>query len=374
MAVLNTSLLLYNTTRESLQNASICEDSTAQKVTKITAFGLLMLFSLVGNALVVVCFFKNQELRTPVNYFIVNMSISDLCIPVFALPRRLGWLIVGPNEWLVNGQLGSFLCKLLPFAEDVSTYVSKLSMVVVAIERFYSVVFALKPALVTNRSCTRLIALTWIIGMVFSAHFFYSFKLIHDNEAVAKCVFRWNPASQTAEAFKIQWIINFVCFTVVPFVVLTLLYVGIAVSLYRQKKVLRLAASTMSKRRAIENRKIACMLFTVMVVFLAAYAPYHVHIFLYYFAPEIKRSCSFQFIADYSQFTYTVINPLVYYVFSENYRRGFKELLCCAVGRCVKPLCCALQKRREARQRSSQITVISRLSQCGNDVIQLQTL
>ena len=36
-------------------------------------------------------------------------------------------------------------------------------------------------------------------------------------------------------------------------------------------------------------------------------------------------------------YTYTAINPFIYYIFNENYRKGFQELLCFSSRcRCVK--------------------------------------
>ena len=376
MVASNNTRVFYNLTENvgfNIQNDSVsgCQNSSTETAAKITAYSLLIFFSLVGNSLIIACFVKNKELRTPVNYFILNMSISDLCTPVFALPRRLNWLIVGSSKWLVHGSIGSFLCKLLPFTEDVSTYVSKLSLVIIAVERFYSVVFALKSPLVTSKSCPRLIAFTWIISSVFSAHFLYTYRLIRTAKDEFMCLFRWDPVSHTAEAFKVQWIINFACFTVVPFILLTSLYTGIAVSLHRQKKSLQLA-NEVSKQRAKENRRIACMLVVVWVVFLASYAPYHVHVFMYYLAPQTDRPCSFQFTADFSQFTYTAINPLIYYVFSTNYRHGINRLFC--FGRKVGPLDCVTQKRKKHNSYNSQDIVPSRVSQGCNEAIELDSL
>ena len=52
----------------------------------ITTSFLVLFLSLMGNLLVVAVFYRNKTLRTPVHYFIVNMAISDLIIPVVVLP------------------------------------------------------------------------------------------------------------------------------------------------------------------------------------------------------------------------------------------------------------------------------------------------
>ena len=105
-----------------------------------------MLLSLTGNFLVVAVFFRNKTLRTPVHYFIMNMAVSDLIIPVVVLPWKMveAW---HDRVWLVDGVLDSILCKLLPIAWYLSINMSVCNMVVIATERLHAVIFHMRPPL-----------------------------------------------------------------------------------------------------------------------------------------------------------------------------------------------------------------------------------
>ena len=84
-----------------------------------------MTFSFTGNGLLVAVFYRNKTLRTTVHYFIVNMAISDLIIPVVHLPWEIS-STYHDGLWLVDGVLGTVLCKLVFNAWSVSTVVSIL--------------------------------------------------------------------------------------------------------------------------------------------------------------------------------------------------------------------------------------------------------
>ena len=123
-----------------------------------------MTSSLTGNVLLVAVFYRNKTLRTAVHYFIVNMAISDLIIPVVSLPLRIK-KIYHDGLWLVDGVLATVLCKLTWIAEPVSTGVSILIMIVIAVDRFRAVLFSMKFCLFSQIKRRLIIAATWLVSV-----------------------------------------------------------------------------------------------------------------------------------------------------------------------------------------------------------------
>ena len=95
---------------------------------------LILISSFFGNILVVAAVYRKKELRTTINYFIVSMAISDLLVPLFTLPLQLNHIINGQQTW-IGGPFGEFSCRFMPFAAEVSTAVSILTMIIIAAER-----------------------------------------------------------------------------------------------------------------------------------------------------------------------------------------------------------------------------------------------
>ena len=137
--------------------------TTKFKIIEMTAFSILMLLSLAGNSLIVVIFYRNKNLRTTVHYFIANAAFSDLIIPTIKLPAKIS-VIHHNQQWLVDGVLGDILCKIAWTATKVSLIISVLSMIAIAVDRFYAIVFPMKAGLVSKKNCFRLIIIFWIFA------------------------------------------------------------------------------------------------------------------------------------------------------------------------------------------------------------------
>ena len=53
------------------------------------AYGLVFIFALLGNVLVIAVIFKNPTMRNVTNYFILNMAVADILVAIIVLPITL---------------------------------------------------------------------------------------------------------------------------------------------------------------------------------------------------------------------------------------------------------------------------------------------
>ena len=126
-------------------NGSSCSsplNPTADKIGKTFAYCLIFVVSLVGNSIIRIVVYKTETLRKPINYFIVNMAMSDLLYAIFFIPWNVTELLM--DSWLVGGPLGQSLCKLLPFSAATSVLVSVQSLVLISVDRFGAMAFPLR--------------------------------------------------------------------------------------------------------------------------------------------------------------------------------------------------------------------------------------
>lgn len=75
--------------------------------------------------------------RTPINYLLVNLAISDITFAVFVAPNHiLKKLFIHPD-----GAIGSNICKFLTSGNMawVGAASSSVTLVVIAVERYYTV-------------------------------------------------------------------------------------------------------------------------------------------------------------------------------------------------------------------------------------------
>ena len=73
------------------------EDLETEKAWKTFAYCLIAFVSLVGNSLVIFVVFRKCNMRSTINYFIVNMASSDFLFTVFVIPRLIAELYIGPE-------------------------------------------------------------------------------------------------------------------------------------------------------------------------------------------------------------------------------------------------------------------------------------
>ena len=243
-----------------------------------------------GNPLVIAVIYRKCNLRTVINFLILSMAISHLLVPIFAFTRRIKLIYLPRGEWPLDGVIGSITCKFRPFAAETSLTVSVLTLEVIALERFFSVVFPLKRQLIrSNKTRFIVIAFMWLIGTLYPSMQTYTFHLDHRG-TIPYCTNSWEPAFDHSEAVKLENTIFLVAFTIIPFLLLTSLYSAIIIFLHRQKANLHLDPPA-TQRRAKKYRRITYMLVTVVVVFLVLWLPLNFYGFLTAFVWSSHRPC-----------------------------------------------------------------------------------
>ena len=225
------------------------------------------------------------------------MCVSDPFIPLFAIPYRIIQNFVGV-EWF-SGDLGSIICKLVPFTMDLITAVSILSMLAMAVERFRAVVQPTKSTLFTISRCRRLIALIWLLSAATHSIYFYTFST-QETRTKTYCTNRWyRDDEHHLGARKIYGTYLIVFLVVTPMVLITVLYTAVVVSLHRQKtQMASHLSSEPLRRRAKQNRKITFMFITVVALFAVSFISFGVWLFLAMYSPHsLKKLCSYHFVS-----------------------------------------------------------------------------
>ena len=236
-----TSTNVNNTS--SLQNNFTCyysNDSLPIQIVKIIALAIMLLSSLVGNTLILIIVYRRPELKRTINFFIVNMAVSDLLFPLTTIPFYITETASNSLHWDISGTTGLIMCKLQWYLKTVSITVSTESLVWIAVDRFVAVVFPMKLHLFSSRSRACLIASTWVVALLANTFRFYAFELVKQNEKTI-CSHFQNLSFSYMTFSKVYTIL----LQIVPMIAMTILYSAIAVNLRRQDRVYPLYAGLM---------------------------------------------------------------------------------------------------------------------------------
>lgn len=252
-------------------------NSTTSEIVKTVVLGLLGIFSLLGNALVLAVLYRNREMRTVTNLFIANMAVSDLICPLIIVPKEIAFQH-SDHYWLVKGNFGLFLCKFVHFVQDSSTSVSIFSHVAISVERFYAVVFPLKARRSSVGLRTAAVVMTWVVAMGYYAPYFYSFKVLVSSKekGTFRCVNNWAPAfGDTDEVQKRFYILSFVSHYAVPLLVIGTLYSYILYKI-KARQVVGNDYTNRSVRDNTQNKRIVRLAISIVFLFAISWAPLHI--------------------------------------------------------------------------------------------------
>ena len=309
-----------------------CSNFTAWKIAGTVAFCLIIIVSLIANSLIVILVCKTPNLRKPINYFIANMASSDLLYPIFLMPWNLSFLHT--NTFLIGGQLGQALCRLVPFIISVSFVVSIQNLILIAVDRFGAVVFPLRSPLIRSKLCPFFILATWIVAAAVSSPDLFTYELVEYPEGTCRCVENWKTeAFGESSSFASFSLAYYILFIYIPVLLLVILYSIIVIKLKTQVHPGEQSANSQQQRDR-RNRNVLQMSIAIVTVFVFCCLPYSINFLITQYQDTFTHSsCSFWIyykVIFYVSNAYCAINPVICFMFSSNYRNALKRLIKCS--------------------------------------------
>ena len=300
--------------------------SYAVSVFCTTAMAIITLWSLIGNFLVFVTVYKNPNLRTSTNYYYVNVAVSDFVASLAAWPLYLTDEIITSKGSLMIGPLATAGCKVGIYVRAVSTAVSVLSLVLVAVDRFIATVYPFKAALLSGKIRVALMFVTWLIAMGFCGPMFY-FSKVEDVGAETFCRFAWNDAF----AIIVYYVAALILFGVVPYTAIIALYPRIMLVL-RQRPNPELGAARINteQKRRKQSQNVMKIFRSLVIAYSVFFTVFGIYMILKMALPEVFIEDKCKWILAFTYFLVpsimTGINPFILFSFSSNFRLALKTL------------------------------------------------
>lgn len=290
-----------------------------------TAMAIISSAAFIGNILVIVSVYKAPSLRTSTNYYYVNMAVSDFLASLTTWPLYLTDEIITSSGSLIQGSLATIGCKVGVFFRLVSTTVSILSLVLIAVDRFIATVFPLKATLITRKIRAALLFATWLISIAYCFPTFYYSRVEEVGQEIF-CRFSWNGL-----AIMIYYITGMALFNVTPFIVIIILHSRIMSVLSKRPKPEHHAGhSNCQQKRRKQNQNIMKIFKSIVAVLFTWFSLFCFYLILKLTSPElfIKDRC--KWILGFAYFVFpslsTAINPVILFAFSTNFRHSLPNL------------------------------------------------
>ena len=312
---------------------SSCFNYEAKRIGISFYYCLIFVVALIGNIFIGIIVYRTRSMRKPINFFIVNMAMSDLLIPILCFPSTVTNVYF--NYWLLGGPVGQALCKLYIFLADVSLFVSIQSLVLIAVDRFGAVVFPLRSPLISSKHCRIFILTTWIIGVAANIPHAMTYELVEYQEGLV-CVQKLNEVFGESLSHRNYMVSMLIIFGYVPMVLIAMLYMIVVIKL-KSQNIPGEGSANGREQQSRRQKNALKMSIAIVVTFIVCWLPTTIWWFFVLYPPDstMTASCGFQYFAlmasRLAHFN-SAINPCISFIFSGNYRQGLKNLSrCCFV-------------------------------------------
>lgn len=279
---------------------------------KVIALIIILAISFIGNSMVIIVVHRSRRNQWTTNHFVLNLAVVNLLAPTLYLSVMLSRVLHG--QW----GFGNFGCKLWAFLQQFNVLVSVGILCCLSVDRYYLTAYPLKFKL-SKTQTKKLIAAIWLLaGCVCSPlfHFFLLDSQKTRHTCRAKSSSKWTAYVFTfASLFLVMHLATYVMYFKVYLCILS-----------RNRKSASLNQRFASKVPRTKI-KVTRLLVVQLVVHTLLWLPFIFYQIISSLSVFVKDSHTASTLTLYTAYTSSGASPIVYAVFSGDFRRGCKQIL-----------------------------------------------
>ncbi|XP_026710725.1 neuromedin-U receptor 1 [Athene cunicularia] len=328
-----------NLTEEQLRNKYLGPRRSSFFVPICVIYLLIFVVGAVGNTLTCIVILRHRFMRTPTNYYLFSLAVSDLLVLLLGMPLEL--YDMWSNYPFLLGASGCYFKTLL---FEAVCFASILNVTALSVERYIAVVHPLKAKYVVTRNhAKRVIVTIWVLSVICSI----PNTSLHGLQPLYVPGRGQIPDSEICTLVKPRLTYNLIIqittiiFFFLPMGTISVLYLLIGLQLKKEKMLEALGAKSGSghdccntrRQKKVKRRQVTKMLFVLVVVFGICWAPFHTDRLVWSFVSTWTSHMlhMFQYVHIISGvFFYlsSAANPILYNLMSTRFREMFKEVMC----------------------------------------------
>ena len=130
----------------------------------IPLYSLVFVIGTLGNMLVILTVVTVKQMRNTTNALILHLAIANISFVLMCIPHTIYFYVAHSYG------LPRLLCKVANTLMYLSAYVLIYILVLISVDRFLGVIFAVKSTRYrTERNVHLAVVLVWLIGIIFSS-------------------------------------------------------------------------------------------------------------------------------------------------------------------------------------------------------------
>lgn len=319
LTLLSRTLMVDPTSNHTFDNGTYADDITSSALVQVlfyTFYTLIFALGVFGNALVCYVVARNSQMHTVTNLFITNLAMSDVLLCVLAVPFTPLYSFL--RRWI----FGDTLCHLVPYAQGVSVYISTLTLMSIAVDRFLVIIYPFHPRMKV-RVCLIVIFGIWAFALLVTLPYGIN---MHMSTPGPVCEEKWPSESLRKTFGTTTAVLQFA----VPFCVITFCYLCVSVKLKNRVK-FKPGSKTNAREEADRERKRRTnrMLIAMVAIFAISWMPLNIVNVIEDYYPGVGELNFFKlifFMVHSLAMSSTCYNPFLYAWLNENFRKEFKQV------------------------------------------------
>ncbi|NWX86573.1 NMUR2 protein, partial [Nothoprocta ornata] len=287
-------------------------------------YSLIFVVGVVGNFLVCLVIIKHRNMKTPTNYYLFSLAVSDLLVLLFGMPLEV--YEMWSNYPFLFGPVGCYFKTAL---FETVCFASILSVTTVSVERYVAILHPFRAKLESTRKrALRTIVVLWVLSVLFALPNTSTHGIMLQYFPNGSLV----PGSATCTVVRPMWIYNCIVqitsflFYVLPMGIISVLYylMGLRLKGDKSLEVEEMAVNVQKPSR----KSVTKMLFVLVMVFAICWAPFHIDRLFFSFVMEWTEPLANVFnlihvVSGVFFYLSSAVNPIIYNLLSQRFRMAF---------------------------------------------------
>uniref|UniRef100_A0A914V0I5 G-protein coupled receptors family 1 profile domain-containing protein n=1 Tax=Plectus sambesii TaxID=2011161 RepID=A0A914V0I5_9BILA len=301
-------------------------------------FTVITVVGVLGNLLVIIVFAMNRAMRDSTHTLIINLAFADLAFLICCVPFTA--VFYASNVW----PFSATWCKVHIYLQYASAFASVWTLAFLSFDRFLAVVYPIRSlAWRSSKNTAGACLLLWVLVLALNSfwlHVYDKFEYEHNGENRTACIYvaRFERTATSAEILSQAYGFCVAAF-ILPLLVTTVLYYFMIRRLWQSPfknyaevpAIRRMSAETIRAKKRVTR-----MIAVVTIVFALSWLPNNLRFVMEAHAyPKSTMSVSvmmFQLFGQVLAYANSCVNPFLYGIMSENFRKGVDNFMRIMIG------------------------------------------
>ena len=286
-----------------------------------TLFGILFILGTTGNILVLKVLVSHKHMQNTTNILLGSLAFTDLFFILLCVPFT--GTQYATSQWI----FGRVWCKLVQYFIHVTAFASIWTLVLISFARYRAVIHPIANLKMRNRRNTYIsLGIIWIVILAGNIPVLFTYDV---HEYYYFIDYRTTCYHLETELNQIFFTCFFVFGYALPLGLICPLYGRILRKLIHDNKPGDYQSSMIIRSKLRVSR----MICIVIMAFASCWLPIDLVLLIQSFVevPQTNAMVAITVTANCLAYISSCVNPILYGFLSRNFRRSYRNLLCCFV-------------------------------------------